>query len=167
MFKKTLNYLRFLCKSTNQHGVHSPFVYYFLTEGIYNSKKIYKGYSKKNRLLQATLNHFQVKEVLGNLEFQNRQNKEKAKHLNKETYTSLHYIETLETHSPEQIMQLIETISDETILYINRPHISTKANKNWCTLKENMKFHVSIDFYIAGILFTRKEQRKEHFRLRV
>ena len=35
MFFRTLSYLRFLVRSTNQHGVHSPFVYDFVTKGLY------------------------------------------------------------------------------------------------------------------------------------
>ena len=32
-------FIRFHCKATNQHGVHSPFVYDFLTEGCYQKSK--------------------------------------------------------------------------------------------------------------------------------
>ena len=38
MFFKTYSYLKFLLKSQNQHGLHSPFVYYFVTKGLYKQK---------------------------------------------------------------------------------------------------------------------------------
>ena len=33
-------YLLFLWNSTNQHGVHSPFVYRLVTQCLYNTQKI-------------------------------------------------------------------------------------------------------------------------------
>ena len=42
-----LAYVKFLAKSTNQHGVHSPFVFDLVTKGLYNKSKEIKEYSKK------------------------------------------------------------------------------------------------------------------------
>ena len=48
-------YIKFLLSATNQHGVHSPFIYNFVTKCLYDKKK-YKGYSKlmgyRNALVQ-------------------------------------------------------------------------------------------------------------------
>ena len=40
-------YIRFIFNSTNQHGVHSPFVYNFVTKCLYDKKK-HKAYTKLN-----------------------------------------------------------------------------------------------------------------------
>jgi len=40
-------YVKFLAKSTNQHGVHSPYVFDLVTKGLYNKSKKIKEYSKK------------------------------------------------------------------------------------------------------------------------
>ena len=49
-------YIKFLLKSTNQHGVHSPFVYDFITKCLYDKTK-YKSYSDlkayRNQLLES------------------------------------------------------------------------------------------------------------------
>jgi len=37
MIYKIVSYLKFLRRSSNQHGVHSPFVYNLVTECLYNS----------------------------------------------------------------------------------------------------------------------------------
>src|SRR5690625_173689 len=114
MLESFLRYLRFLSKSTNQHGVHSPFVYSYLTEGIYNTKRSYKGYQKKRRLLQATIDYFQVKNILGTPEFQIDPNKEKANQFGKEAYIKLHYIKAIETFTKEELRELIKSIDENT-----------------------------------------------------
>lgn len=167
MLQRILKRLQFIFQSTNQHGVHSPFVYTYLTEGIYNTKKSYKGYQKKRRILQATIEYFQVQKTLGKPNFSIYTSREKTKHLGKESYAKLHYVDTIESYTFQSLDQLTKNIDEHTILYIDSPHKSALANENWLALKENKKFHVSIDFYIAGILFTREEQEKEHFALRV
>ena len=40
-----ISYIKFLVSATNQHGVHSPFVYDFVTKCLYDKKK-YEVYSK-------------------------------------------------------------------------------------------------------------------------
>lgn len=167
MLKRVLNYFQFLFKSTNQHGVHSPFVYSYLTEGIYDSKKHYKSYKKKHRLLQATIEYFQVQETFGKPGFPTYPSREDTKNMGQETYPKLHYIKAIESYTSDDLNRLIKSVDRSTILYIDSPHKSAKAHENWLSLKENKKFHVSIDFYTAGILFKREEQEKEHFTLRM
>lgn len=45
MFYQLTSYIKFLLKSTNQHGVHSPFVYDFVTKCLYDKHK-HKAYQK-------------------------------------------------------------------------------------------------------------------------
>jgi len=47
MFYQIIQYIKFLFKSTNQHGVHSPFIYDLVTKCFYNKTK-YEDYSKIN-----------------------------------------------------------------------------------------------------------------------
>lgn len=55
MRKLIIAYIKFLLRSTNQHGVHSPFVYDLVTKCFYDKKK-YSAYDKiiayKNELLK-------------------------------------------------------------------------------------------------------------------
>ncbi|HEA30657.1 MAG TPA: class I SAM-dependent methyltransferase [Leeuwenhoekiella sp.] len=48
-------YLKFLRKATNQHGVHSPFVYDFLTKCLYDRKK-HPAYAKLKTYRKSILN---------------------------------------------------------------------------------------------------------------
>lgn len=57
MFYQVIQYIKFLLKSTNQHGVHSPFVYNLITKCFYD-KHIYSHYKNiinyKKALLKNT-----------------------------------------------------------------------------------------------------------------
>lgn len=57
MFYQIKQYIRFLLKSTNQHGVHSPFVYNLITKCFYD-KSFYNDYKRitsyKKELLKNT-----------------------------------------------------------------------------------------------------------------
>lgn len=50
-----ISYITFLLKSTNQHGVHSPFVYDFVTKCLYN-KTNYQEYKKLKKFQKLLLN---------------------------------------------------------------------------------------------------------------
>ena len=55
MFYQIIQYIKFLSKSSNQHGVHSPFVYHLITKCFYNKSKLeaYPLFSNyKNSLLK-------------------------------------------------------------------------------------------------------------------
>ena len=51
MFFRIKSYLQFLFKSTNQHGIHSPFVYQLVTKCFYNKKKleVYRDLKARNQ----------------------------------------------------------------------------------------------------------------------
>jgi len=55
MLRKIRTYLFFLWKSTNQHGVHSPFVYDFVTKCLYakQKKKAFSVFMKNRKQLLA------------------------------------------------------------------------------------------------------------------
>jgi len=50
------SYLKFLAKSTNQHGVHSPFVFNLVTKCFYD-KKTYEAYNKISAYKKELLNN--------------------------------------------------------------------------------------------------------------
>ena len=76
MFFKIISYLKFLLKSSNQHGVHSPFVFDFVTKSLYkNNQEIinFDNYlqleylsKKKIKILSKIVSHFQLKEICFN-----------------------------------------------------------------------------------------------------
>ncbi len=167
MLQKLFKRISFLLKSTNEHGVHSPFVYSYLREGIYETKKNFKNYRKRRRVLQATIDYFQVQEIIGTPKFKVHSHSNVIKKPGVITYKKLHYIDDLKSYDDNKLQQLIRTIDSNTILYIHSPNHYKKSEENWLKLQAEDKFHVSIDFFIAGLVLTREGQRKEHFILRV
>jgi hypothetical protein len=73
MLFRIKSYIQFLWHSKNEHGVHSPFVFLLLTQGLYNKKiklpiaalSSYKVVnSKKSRLLFKIVRYFSPKSIL-------------------------------------------------------------------------------------------------------
>ncbi len=62
MFHQILQYIKFLLKSTNQHGVHSPFVYHLITKCFYD-KTGYEAYKDIVNYKQALLKNTSTIEV--------------------------------------------------------------------------------------------------------
>jgi predicted O-methyltransferase YrrM len=62
MFYQIKSYIKFLLKSTNQHGVHSPFVFNLVTKCLYD-KAIYKEYSEIEQYRTALLKNKNTIEV--------------------------------------------------------------------------------------------------------
>ncbi|RZN83126.1 MAG: class I SAM-dependent methyltransferase [Winogradskyella sp.] len=56
-------YIKFLLKSTNQHGVHSPFVYDFITKCLYD-KTPYEAYGKLKAYRKAILQSKDTLEII-------------------------------------------------------------------------------------------------------
>lgn len=57
-----LAYIKFLFKSTNQHGVHSPFVFNFVTKCLY-AKEIYEPYKKIKAYRNDLLNNLDTIDI--------------------------------------------------------------------------------------------------------
>lgn len=63
MFYQITQYLKFLLKSTNQHGVHSPFVYNLVTKCFYN-KTHFADYKKLKQFRKSLLKNKSSIEVI-------------------------------------------------------------------------------------------------------
>ncbi|WP_139150262.1 hypothetical protein [Cellulophaga baltica] len=159
-----LRYLSFLFSSTNQHGVHSPFVYTLVTKGLYKKDK-YTSIKSLNTALKL-LDYFKISEI--NLKDQNETFKalitEKFPNIGLDTNSeSFIYLDNLSDKNVLFFKEL-ERFNNDTLIYINN------INKNyahWQALITLEKIKVSIDTFHGGILFFRREQVKEHFKIRI
>jgi len=160
MFFKTYSYLKFLIKSQNQHGLHSPFVYDFITKGLYQQKiknndlldlNELKNLSKKQLIIFTKIvNYFEINHI--NFDVNSFiKNKNKAyKLLFTKDLSSLKNINFKSLNSHHII--LIDTIYQH--------------KKEWQKLINLQDATVTIDLFYFGLIFFRKEQVKEHFIIR-
>lgn len=178
------SYLQFLWHSKNEHGVHSPFVFLLLTQGLYNKKiklpvaalSTYKGVnSKKSRLLFKIVRYFSPKSILivGDTTFE----KEVMALANPKATIDIAldsaiydciYIHSQEFQfiTNERIEQMLNTTENDSFWILEDIHANAATEALWQTLKQNPKVTVTIDTYHFGLVFFRKEQAKEHFIIR-
>lgn len=184
MLFRIQSYLQFLWHSKNEHGVHSPFVFLLLTQGLYNRKiklpvaalSTYKGVnSKKSRLLFKIVRYFSPKSILivGDTTFE----KEVMALANPKATIDIAldsaiydciYIHSQEFQfiTNERIEQMLNTTENDSFWILEDIHANPDAEALWQTLKQNPKVIVTIDTYHFGLVFFRKEQAKEHFIIR-
>ena len=176
------SYLQFLWHSKNEHGVHSPFVFLLLTQGLYNKKiklpvanlSTYKGVnSKKSRLLFKIVHYFSPKSILivGDTTFEKEvmalANPKSNIDIESAIYNCIYFSSiTKNSITTETVEQLILTIENDSFWILEDIHANAGTEALWQTLKQNPKVTVTIDTYHFGLVFFRREQVKEHFIIR-
>jgi len=157
--------LKFLLSATNQHGVHSPFIYQFVTKGLY--KKGNKNYTKTQNVLFKCISYFKYSKIgLVN------DSHELRLHLNSIS-NDLDYndcpfdlIYADSTTKPfTNVSQ--KNIHNNSLLLIAGIYKNRQQTKRWEAIKDLAVVTVTIDLYYCGIVFFRKEQAKEHFKIRI
>jgi len=159
-----LNYLKFLLSATNQHGVHSPFVYAFVTKGIYAKQKY--SVQKSLNILMKIVSYFGITEM--NMQHENKVLSELiAKHFPKikpsKNTTAFIYFSAIDDSLLKFLAQK-NSLHNDSIVYIDAIYQNKKA---WEDLILMEKITVSIDLFYGGVLFFRREQVKEHFKIRI
>ena len=184
MLFRIQSYLQFLWHSKNEHGVHSPFVFLLLTQGLYNRKiklpvaalSTYKGVnSKKSRLLFKIVHYFSPKSILivGDTTFEKEvmalANPKSNIDIDFENaiYNCIYFSSIIKNSiTNERIEQMLNTTENDSFWILEDIHANPDAEAHWETLKQNPKVTVTIDIYHFGLVFFRKEQAKEHFIIR-
>jgi hypothetical protein len=160
-----ISYIKFLLTATNQHGVHSPFIYGFVTKGLY--RKGNKDLSVTENVLAKSISYFSHK----NIGLVNDSNELKIK-LNT-IFEELDYgsfpFDIIYADGVSKPFKTIgkQYIHNESMLIIEGIHATKKSRTMWHALKEQEHVRVTLDLYHCGIVFFRKEQAKEHFKIRI
>ncbi|CAI8428445.1 MAG: Uncharacterised protein [Polaribacter sejongensis] len=243
MFHTIKEYFKFLTKASNQHGVHSPFVYNLVTQCFYkktaadlwnsfliskqllDTKTIRKVTSlhstsktaristKKAKLLIRLIAYFKPENILeigtsmglgtaaiqiGNknssiISIESCPQRGKIKHelFKKNNFNTIHIVhgnwnEALPKVLKKQQFDFIyfnkhqtkketlqcfnrclNSINNDAIWVFNDIYSTIEIQEAWLEIKNHPKVTVTVDVFFLGIIFFRKEQAKEHFKIRV
>lgn len=183
-------YIKFLWSSTNQHGVHSPFVFALVTKCFYNKEKlkIYENFNddckniKKVKFLYRFVHYFEFESIFVPENINPNFNSAivlahqpndiitycskvpKIKNFDKK---KLIYFSNQSLKNTKEIQNILENCSNNSIVLIENIRQNSQVFQQWKTLKSNLAIRVSIDTFDWGILCFRKEQHKEHFIIRL
>lgn len=159
-----ISHIKFLFSATNQHGVHSPFIYSYITKGLYTKKKF--ATLKGVDILLKSIHYFNIKNLKIDSESSLYKNNIKTNFPNLETNASQFDGIYLENCKDWNNTIIEKEIKNTTWVLINNIHHNREENSFWEKIKKQKEVKVSIDFFYCGILFFRKEQEKEHFKIR-
>lgn len=170
-----LKYWRHYFLSHSRHGTHSPFVYKLVDEVIYRKELIdnvsalpgpirkankveQKKYALVNRLLKAFI--YDQFSYWAN-EPQDGYANLLQQQCGRYAYRHIYYIDRDNLE-----LNFLNDIQDRDMLIINEPHRSESREAYWDEIKKDERVVVTIDLYRMGLVFFRKEQRKENFLIR-
>lgn len=169
------SYLSFLLKSTNEHGVHSPFVFDFVTKCLYNKQlladllPIFSSTSlskKQIQLLLKIIYYFKVKSI-----FTEEDTLKKIDSISKDSIiftelTPTNY-DLIFIHQPKKELDIfLDYMHNDSVLIIDNIHCQ-KNKALWQELLKSPKITAYIDIFWQGYVFIRKEQPKQGFYIRV
>ena len=164
---KILHYLKFLLNSTNQHGVHSPFIYSYVTKCLYAKSKYPQ--SKSMNVLLKSIGYFNIKEV--NIPENQQAQKivqEYFPHVNISSRPSkILWVSAYQSKLLVTVLSDENSLMNDSLLLIDGIYSNSRNYTVWRTLKNNKKVRVTVDMYYCGAVFFRKEQAKEHFKIRI
>ena len=165
---KPLAYLKHLVTATNQHGVHSPFVYDYLIKCLYKKSKIKT--SKTKSVLLKSIPYFLMESILvvsDNQETILKIRKESSLKSKQNPPFDLIYADKPSVELLSLLKEKENSVHNGSMVLIDRIHQTGDLQKTWKDLTRLKKVTVAIDMFYCGALFFRKEQAKEDFKIRI
>ena len=163
----TFHYLKFWFKATNQRGIHSPFIYRFVTKGLYIKHKYCR--SKSLNIFFKCLNYFKPNSIgfeEGDELLRNKVKDEFPSLSFKEPF-DIKYYGKLVKESQILAMENYAKQQPKGIIYIGDIRKNKASKELWNKLLLADFVTVSADIYFGGLLFFHKTQAREHFKIRI
>jgi hypothetical protein len=185
-----MSYTSFLWKSTNAHGIHSPFVYGFVAHGIYGRnhriipKRRYEGISADAlEVLFRTLGYFKAFRLMVTGEDKQAATlTETIRTVGEDTNTQMWFFSPMASvpggaelvvlagNNYNELLAAfkrgLEDANDKTVFALCNMYSTPQMQFAWEMLIANPKVSVSVDTYHLGLLFIRRGQAKQHFTIR-
>ncbi len=164
---RALNKWSFWWKARNRHGIHSPFVYRFLDEGLY--RKELKALPPQKRLLMAAADHFHPGRV-GACHEEGFLAAWLRKERNGLEWNNPPFDLYLCEAPERQLLSFLNTPklwNNDTIVFVGNLRESPEVHEIWREATRHPAVRVVLETYDAGLLFFRTQQARQHFRIRI
>lgn len=161
-------YIRFLFRSTNQHGIHSPFIYGYVTKCLYQKQPVLG--PKAHQVLFKSIPYLKVRKILlytKTTALQQRLSEKYPFLIYEGAPYDLIYIEADQMKVVQYPTFFSHYCHNGTLILIKDIHKNSSIRRQWKLLCNRQEISVSIDFFYCGALFLRKEQVKQHFTIRI
>ncbi|AWH85318.1 hypothetical protein HYN59_09390 [Flavobacterium album] len=187
----TLSYIQFLWKSLDDHGIHSPFMFRFVSKAFYAkgprlSKKEYRSQNMQIGYPAAELLYRVVNYLRPAKSFVIGENADKViemlRYAGEENKIKLWFFSPLAPipggtdfaviadNEKEAVMASFEKIvsnsNNDTVCLLPNIHANAAMEAAWDSILSHPKATVTVDAYHLGIIFFRREQVHQHFIVR-
>ncbi len=164
------SYLRFLILSKKRHGLHSPFVYSYVTNCLLKRDMCQKKVlGRTARIVLKSIAYFDARNLWvrpGDGQLQLSILKENTPSSFDISPFDLMYVE----HPDDPLLHshdLPQCTHNNSLIIIDNIYKTSRNNALWKSHYQSEKYPVTMDLYHCGILFFRSGQAKEHFRIRI
>ncbi len=160
-------YIKFWFKANNQHGIHSPFMYNFVTKGLY-IKHRYSRSSSLNTFIKC-VEYFKPKSIdfEGGNEFLRYKVKNEFPSISYKAPYDMKYYNSLVSESQISAMATYAKQQPNGIIFIADIRTKSTSKELWNKLILANFAVVTVDMYYGGLLFFHSTQAKEHFKIRI
>ena len=166
MWFRFVSYLKFLAQSTNHHGVHSPFVFQYVTRCLYSKKKLHR--NKSINVLLQTIDYFGLKNISieNNTEVKESVKQTFPKTQFDKTPMDLLFVDEMDIPTFQKIRSE-GILHNDSLILVDSIYDNKEILEQWKRLIALPEITVSIDMYHCGLISIRREQVKEHFTIRI
>jgi hypothetical protein len=187
----TLSYTQFLWNSQNDHGIHSPFMYRFvskcfytkgprLTKRVHRAEKMELSYPAAE-ILYRIFNYlkpaktfvlgYEDEPIIKMLRYAGEENKIKTWFFSPLAPipggTDLAVIADTEKEAAMASLELIlANAHNDTVCVIPNIHSTRLMERTWHAIQAHPKVSATVDAYHLGLIFFRREQVEQHFMVR-
>ncbi|MEJ1223409.1 hypothetical protein [Sediminicola sp. 1XM1-17] len=168
MFHRLLSYLKFLWHSKNEHGVHSPFIFKYVTQCLYRKNKFAD--DKVENIVLKSLDYFQCGSItVVPAEHPLALNLKKVRpHIHMADNSSeLIFISDCDDSMVETYLLKNKNIGNNTIGILKGIYKNKENTQLWDQIKTSDRVRVTVDLYYCAVIFFRREQVEEHFKIRI